>query len=142
MSHKYRSTIRWSDEGDKHGDIKMDCGYTCGFHKPVEFGGAEGMMNPEDAFVGSLAMCYSITLKSTLEKMRLELEDFELKTTGILDETDEGSMITKITIKPKIKLKTEEERKKIERALKLAKDNCLISKSMKSEIILDTEYLE
>ncbi len=45
-------------------------------------------------------------------------------------------MITKIDLVPKVKLKNEEDRNKVERALKLAKDNCLISKSMNSEIEL------
>ena len=139
MSQEYTSIVNWSEKENEHGNITMDCGYACGFHKPVEFGGEEGMMNPEDAFVGSLAMCYSITLRSTLEKMRLELKDFELITKGLLKDTDEGSKITKITLKPKVKLKNEEDRNKVERALKLAKKNCLISKSMSSEIELKPE---
>ncbi len=136
MSHEYTSIVTWSEDGEEHGNITMDCGYACGFHKPVEFGGEEGMMNPEDAFVGSLAMCYSITLKSTLEKMRLELANFELETKGILEDTDEGSKITKIDLIPKVKLKNEGDKNKVERALELAKENCLISKSMNSKIEL------
>ncbi len=139
MSHEYVSTVTWSDDEDEHGTISMDCGYACSFHKPVEFGGTEGVMNPEDAFVGSLAMCYSITLESTLEKMRLELEDFELETKGILEDTDEGSMITKIDLIPRVKLKNQEDRNKVEKALELAKKNCLISKSMRSKIELKPE---
>lgn len=141
MTHEYTSVVEWSDEEEKHGELKMSCGYSCNFHKPVEFGGAEGVMNPEDAFVGSLAMCYSITLKSTLEKMRIELEDLKLETTGILEDTDEGSMITKINLKPQVQLKSEEDRDKVERALELAKENCLISKSMKSEILLKPKFM-
>ncbi len=136
MAHEYTSIVRWSEDEDEHGTITMDCGYACGFHKPVEFGGKEGMMNPEDAFVGSLAMCYSITLRSTLEKMRLELADFRLETKGILEDTEEGSKITRIDLIPKVKLKDKEDRNKVERALELAKKNCLISKSMDSEIKL------
>ncbi|MEF8832384.1 MAG: OsmC family protein [Candidatus Thermoplasmatota archaeon] len=139
MTHEYKSVVHWSEEENEHGNISMDCGYACGFNKPVEFGGTEGTMNPEDAFVGSLAMCYSITLESTLEKMRLELEDFELETIGVLEETEEGNKITKIDLIPKVKLKNEEDKDKVERALKLAKDNCLISKSISSEIKLKPE---
>ncbi|MFP3871586.1 MAG: OsmC family protein [Candidatus Natronoplasma sp.] len=139
MTHEYTSIVRWSDEEDRHGSISMDCGYSCDFHKPMEFGGTEGVLNPEDTFVGSLAMCYSITLKSTLEKMRMNIEDFELETRGVLEDTDEGSMITEIEIIPRVKLKEKDDRKKLERALELAKKNCLISNSMKSEIRLKPE---
>ncbi len=139
MAHEYVSTVQWSGEENEHGQLSMDCGYSCGFDKPIEFGGAEGVLNPEDAFVGSLAMCYSITFKSTLEKMRLEIDGFELTTKGILEDVEDGSMITEITVKPRIKLKDEGDREKVERAVKLAKENCLISKSMKSEIKLEPE---
>lgn len=117
----------------------MDCGYSCSFHKPIEFGGAGGVLNPEDAFVGSLAMCYSITFRSTIEKMRIELEDFYLETKGLLEDVEDGSMITKLFLRPEITLKDEEDRNKAERATKLALKNCLISKSMKSEIVLEPE---
>jgi len=140
MTHEYTSIVDWSEKEDEHGSIKMDCGYSCGFHKPIEFGGAEGMLNPEDAFVGSLAMCYSITLKSTLEKMRLELAGFELETIGILEDTEDGSKITKIDLIPKVKLKNEDDKNKVQRALKLAKENCLISKSMNSDIRLKPKF--
>ncbi len=139
MTHEYVSTVRWSDSEEEHGTISMACGYTCGFHKPIEFGGSDGVLNPEDAFVGSFAMCYSITLKSTLEKMKIVLEDFELITKGILEETDEGKKITKIMITPHVKLKDEKDRKRVERAVVLAKKNCLISKSISSEIELKPE---
>jgi len=140
MSHEYVSTIRWSEEEDEHGEIRMNCGFSCRFNKPLEFGGKEGTMNPEDAFVGSLAMCYSITLRSTLEKMRIELKNFELETKGILEDTDEGSMITKIILKPHIDLKDKEDKERVKRALRLAKENCLISKSIKSEIELEPNF--
>ncbi len=139
MKHEYTSIIHWSEKEEEHGNITMDCGYSCEFHKPMEFGGVEGMMNPEDAFVGSLAMCYSITLQSTLEKMRLKLADFELETIGLLEDTEEGNKITKIDLIPKVKLMKEEDKDKVERALKLAKKNCLISKSINSDIQLKPE---
>ncbi len=138
MAHEYTNFISWDDEEKKHGSISMDCGFSCDFHKPVEFGGEEGLMNPEDAFVGSLAMCYSITFRSTVEKMRLDISDFQLETEGLLEEVDGESMISKIFVRPRFKI-SEEKKDKVERALELAKENCLISKSIKSEVILKPE---
>ncbi len=137
MTYEYKSRSKWSDEEDIHGKIDMDCGFSCDFSKPVEFGGKSGMLNPEDAFTASLAMCFSITFKSMVEKMRLEIDNFTLDTKGILEDTDDGSEITKIYLYPQIESKEDEER--IERALDLAKDNCLISSSMKSEVIIEPD---
>jgi len=135
MAHEYRSKIKWSDKEETHGTIEMDCGFTCSFHKPLEFGGTDDIINPEDAFVGSLAMCFSITFKEIAKKMRLDIDDFELDTTGILEEVNGGKMFTKIYLKPEIN--TNEPENKINRAIELAEKNCLIARSMKSEIIIE-----
>ena len=135
MSWNYKSITKWSDKESTHSTIDMDCGYSCSFHKPVEFGGEEEMLNPEDAFVGSLAMCFSITFKEMCDKMRLDIDDFVLETEGILEEEDDGKRFTRIYLRPEIT--SEESEKKIKRALQLAKDNCLIANSMNSEIIVE-----
>ncbi len=137
MSWNYKSTTRWTDEEGKHSEMEMESGYSCSFHKPSEFGGKDGMLNPEDAFVGSLAMCFSITFKEMCDKMRLDIDDFELETEGILEEVDDGKKFTEIYLRPEIKSKESE--KKIKRAIQLAKDNCLIANSMNSEIIVEEE---
>ncbi len=137
MAHEYRSKIKWSDKEETHGTIEMDCGFTCSFHKPLEFGGTDNIINPEDAFVGSLAMCFSITFKEIAKKMRLDIDDFELDTTGILEEVNGGKMFTKIYLKPDIN--TNEPENKINRAIQLAEKNCLIARSMKSEIIIEAD---
>lgn len=135
MSWNYKSVTKWSDDEGTHSTIDMDCGYSCSFHKPIEFGGKEEMLNPEDAFVGSLAMCFSITFKEMCDKMRLDIDDFVLETEGILEEVDDSKKFTKIYLRPEIK--SEEPEKKIKRAIKLAEDNCLIANSMDSEIIVE-----
>lgn len=135
MSHSYVSTIRWSKDEDVHGTFELDCGYSCAFHKPLEFGGRDGVMNPEDAFVGSVAMCYSITFHEIAHKMRLNIDDFQLKTEGILEEVDGERMISKIILSPHII--SSEDKKKLLRAVELTKDNCLIARSVRSEMILE-----
>ncbi len=137
MSWKYRSTTTWLDEEGKHGKINMDSGHSIEFHKPSEFGGVDGVMNPEDAFVASLAMCFSITFEEITNKMRMDIDGFELETEGILEEGDDGKEFTRIILRPRIK--TDEPENKVQRAVDLAKKNCLIARSMRSEIVMEPE---
>lgn len=136
MTHEFTSTVRWTDGADSHGEINMDNGFEDIFHKPAEFGGTDGVLNPENAFIGSLAMCYSITFKSIAEKMRLDVNDFTLVTEGVMEEKDGGSEITEIVLTPSFTLKNGD-KEKGEKAAKLAKENCVISRSMRSEVILE-----
>lgn len=138
MTYSYISTIRWSQKEGVHGEMELDRGPSFDFHKPSEFGGRDGFMNPEDAFVGSVAMCYSITVEEMCIKMRLNIDHFELKTVGILEEVDGKNMITKIILRPEIR--SLEKPAKIKRALELAKENCLIARSLTSEIKLEPVY--
>jgi len=135
MSWNYKSTTKWTDEEGIHSKMEMESGYSCSFHKPSEFGGIDGLLNPEDAFVGSLAMCFSITFKEMCDKMRLNIENFELETDGLLEELDDGKKFTRIYLRPVIE--SDDSEKKIKRAIQLAKDNCLIAKSMNCEIIVE-----
>ncbi len=135
MSYRYVSHIKWTDDGKYHGTLATDKGFSTTFDKPLEFGGNDGTFNPEDALVASLAMCYSITVKEICDKMRLEVDDFSLTAKGILEETGSGNAITRIYLYPELKVDCSDKKKL--RALELAKDNCLITRSLNCEIILE-----
>ncbi len=139
MTYQYTSKIRWTPEDEYHGTISTEKGFTSTFDKPSEFGGKDGTLNPEDAFVASLAMCYSITVKEICDKMRLEVDDFSLTAKGIIEDGEEGKVFTKVYIYPSIKIDCPD--KKTLRALELAKDNCLISRSLKTDIIIEPKIL-
>lgn len=132
MIYRYVSNIKWTPEERYHGTISTEKGFSTVFHKPSEFGGQDGVFNPQDALVASLAMCYSITVQEICQKMRLEVEDFSLEARGILEETDSGKAFTSMELYPSITVKGSE--KKATRALKLAKEQCLISKSLNCDI--------
>ncbi|MFO8109008.1 MAG: OsmC family protein [Thermoplasmata archaeon] len=134
MTYSYISKIKWSSKENVHGTLELDCGYSFDFHKPSEFGGKDELMNPEDAFVGAVAMCYSITFQEMCRKMRLDIEDFELHTEGILEKVNDKMMITKIILSPKVKSRNDNN--KIQKALRLAEKNCLITRSINSDIVL------
>ncbi len=140
MSHQYVSKIRWTPDDEYHGTVSTEKGFKSTFDKPLEFGGKDGTLNPEDGYVASLAMCYSITVKEICDKMRLEVEEFSLTAKGIIEDTENGKTITKIYLRPRIKIDCPE--KKILRALELAKDNCLISRTISSDIILEPDIID
>ncbi len=133
MPYQYVSHIKWTEE--YHGTIATEKGFESDFDKPSEFGGKDGTLNPEDALVASLAMCYSITVKEICKKMRLEVDEFSLTAKGILEETGSGNSITRIYLYPKLRVDCSDKKKL--RALELSKKNCLITRSFNCDIILE-----
>jgi organic hydroperoxide reductase OsmC/OhrA len=110
-----------------------------GFSSPPEFKGVKELINPEELFVASENTCLLMTFISYAEKMRVEFLSYECDAVGYLEQGEKGFAFTRILLRPRIVVRNEEDRKKIERALELAESNCLIANSMKSKIEIEPE---
>jgi organic hydroperoxide reductase OsmC/OhrA len=98
---------------------------------PPEFDGPEGIISPEDLFVASAASCFMTTFVSFTKKMRIEFKSFSCEGHGTLERVEKGFQFTKILLKTKVGIESEDLRSKTERALDLSGKYCLVSNSMK-----------
>jgi organic hydroperoxide reductase OsmC/OhrA len=97
--------------------------------------------SPEDLFVASATMCYMNGFVEFTRKMRIEFKSFECDSVGTLEKVGRSFEVTKIEMKAKVGISSEDIRKKIDRALELAAKYCFIGASMKCPIIHDTEVI-
>jgi organic hydroperoxide reductase OsmC/OhrA len=70
---------------------------------------------------------------------KLEYEFQEIQFIGKLVKIEGKFMMTEVVLKPKLVIKDEKSVQKAERILHKAEAACLISRSIKSEIILETD---
>jgi organic hydroperoxide reductase OsmC/OhrA len=96
---------------------------------------------PEDLFVASATICYMNGYLNFLEKMHIDSISFECYAVGTLEKVDRSFEITKIEMKAKVVIESEDLRSKIERALELAAKYCFVGNSMKCPIIHETEVV-
>lgn len=96
---------------------------------------------PEDLFVASATMCYMNGFVEFTKKMRIEFKSFECDAVGTLEKVERSFEVTKIDMKAKVVISSEDIRKKIDRALELAAKYCFIGNSMKCPISHDTEVV-
>jgi len=94
---------------------------------------------PEDLFVASATQCYMNGFLNFLKKMRIECKSFECEAVGSLEKVGRSFEITKIEMKAKVAIESEDLRKKIDRALELAAKYCFVGNSMKCPITHETE---
>ncbi|KPU82877.1 hypothetical protein JI57_03165 [Psychromonas sp. PRT-SC03] len=104
---------------------------------PLEFDGPGGQWSPETLLMSSLTSCYLLSFKALAKHKKLDWLEIDCISDGILDKIDKTTQFVKIkhSIRLKINNKTA-----IEDALDLlnkAEKICLISNSMKCDIILD-----
>ena len=97
--------------------------------------------SPEDLFVASATTCYMNGFVNFTEKMHISFKSFECDAVGVLEKVGRSFEITKIEMKAKVVIESEDLRKKINRALELAAKYCFVGNSMKCPISHDTEVV-
>lgn len=132
----YHNTLKW--KGEKKADLRFEeSDQEIEVATPPEFGGHEDIISPEDLFVSSVNVCYMTTLLGTIKNMGVELLSYESEAEGILETVDKKKMFTRIIIRPKIRAKETEEQ--IRLILNHAEKRCLVSNSMKTQVIIEPE---
>ena len=94
-------------------------------------------VDPEEAFIASLASCHMLTFLAIACKQKFVLDQYEDEAVGHMEKNADGKIaITKVELHPKItwggeKTPTAEELEKLHHA---AHENCFIANSVKTEI--------
>lgn len=133
----YKTTVTWREEKK---------GFLCSFGKetieistPPEFKGHEGLWTPEDLFVASVNVCIKTTFLHYAAKNNLEFLSYESDAEGILERAENKFMFSEIKVSPKIVVTSSDKIEKAKELVKLAEENCLISNSIKSKVIVEPE---
>ncbi len=101
---------------------------------PPEFKGHAGVWSPEDLFVSSVNTCLLSTFLFFAEREGLTFKDYTCEAQGVLEKTAAGLMFTKIELRPRVVVSSEEDALRVRRLLEQAESNCLISRSIKSAV--------
>jgi peroxiredoxin-like protein len=126
--HEYNVRVDWTHK--KEGNLIVDGKPETRISTPPEFGGPEGIISPEDLFVGAATACFMTTFVTFSEKMRFNFKSFTCKGKGILERVEKGFQFTGIHLSTTVTVESEDLAPKAERALKLAEEYCLVSNSM------------
>ncbi len=134
----YYANVDW--EKEKQGFLKggfKDVQVAC----PPEFGGPGGIISPEDLFVASIAVCLMATFVNRCARHGIELVSYESKNEGFMEFDGEAYQITKIWLRPTIKIGDNSKLELAKRLLQEAERVCPVGRSVKSEIILEDTFI-
>ena len=130
--------LEWT--GGKRGEISVEGKTAIKSGSPISPEEAN-YHTPEDLFVASATVCYMNGFLNFLDKMRINAVSFECDADGVLEKVNRSFEITKIEMKAKVVIESEDLRSKIDRALELAAKYCFVGNSMKCPITHDTEVI-
>ncbi len=133
----YKTTATW--RGGHLGELVCGNGARMDFSAPEALYGKANVLTPEDAFVGSLNMCFQLMFIWVVEKMRIDMVSYKCEAEGFVEELlDQTSVFKKMVLRPKIAVRNCTE-KVVKRALALAEKYSLIARSMKAELVIEPE---
>jgi peroxiredoxin-like protein len=132
----YRTEVEWA--GQKRGELYSTMLPTIHVATPPEFNGHAGAWTPEHLFVSALNSCFMTTFLAVAEMSKLEFESFRADAVGKLENVEgEGYMITEVIISPRLTLRHARDRDRAGKILEKAEKNCLVSKSVRSAVIIE-----
>ncbi|HXZ31822.1 MAG TPA: OsmC family protein [Terriglobales bacterium] len=111
------------------------------FSAPPEFGGEPGVWTPEHFFLAAVASCFIETFKVVAKASKLEFQGIEVGVDGLIEKDAGGLRFTKITIRPTLIAYSDDAHELGLRVLTKTERNCLIVRSLSSQIELEPKIL-
>ncbi|HGY89845.1 MAG TPA: OsmC family peroxiredoxin [Planctomycetes bacterium] len=108
---------------------------------PPQFGGPGGLWSPEELFVAAAADCFLLTFRSVAKHSSLDWKQIECETAGTLEKTEGGLQFTRLVSRVRLVVPEGTDEKKASRVLEMSEKNCLVTRSLKCELALETEIL-
>ena len=133
----YRNSLKW--QGEKRGLLSCLNKPDIQIATPPEFKGHPGIWTPEELFVASVNTCIMTTFLHYADKEGLEFLSYESDAEGIMERMEDKFMFYKIIVKPRILVNSNSEVEKAKNLIEFSKQHCLISNSIKSEVVLQAE---
>ncbi len=139
--HSYLVNLKWNE--GRIGELSSpELNSKIEIATPPQFpNGVDGIWSPEHLFTAAVNSCFMTTFLSIAENSRLEFTEFSCSAIGNLDQIDGKFLMTEIILNPVLVITKEADRGKAERVLEKSEKACLISNSIKSNVILNPTIL-
>lgn len=102
-------------------------------------------VDPEEAFVASLASCHMLWFLSIAAKRRFCVDDYQDSASGLMQENAAGKLfIAQVTLRPAVRFSGARlpSREQIEQMHHQAHEECFIANSVKSEVRCEPRFIE
>lgn len=135
--HNFTTSTKWT--GGRTWDISgMTTEPIAGGPPPV-FRGIEGKWTPEDMLLSSVNTCTLSTFTGYCERKHFEFVSYECEAEGTLEHDGTNYKFSKIILRPKIGVKSEEDIETAREYIDRAHDLCFMGYSVKADIIIEPE---
>lgn len=141
--HFYNVNISWSNARkgimcSPELNVQSNQGGCIEVATPPEFPkGIPGIWSPEHLFTASVSSCFMTTFLAIAENSKLEFTEFHCNSKGKLEQVEGKFRMTEIVLDAHVTIVNESDKERAERVLQKSEENCLISNSINSKVILN-----
>jgi uncharacterized OsmC-like protein len=141
----YHTDVRWT--GEHGGHLVLGNGPEMPFSAPPDAQGRSGVFTPEDAFVAAANTCVMLMFVWAAERFKLALQSYECRVEGTKRiELDRREIFTRLVFRPVIRVSASGEapervEARTRRALDAARKYSLVANSVKSEIVVEPQFI-
>ncbi len=116
--------------------LGFECGVTVAASAAPEFLGTVGRVDPEQAFVASLASCHMLSFLAIAARKRFVVDSYADDAVGFMEKNAEGKLaITRVVLHPKVSFgSSAPSHTDLEKLHELAHENCFIANSVRTSI--------
>ena len=145
---EHKATISWTRGGKDFAYESYSRDHTWRFDGGVEVAGSAAPaylgnpanVDPEEAFVASVASCHMLTFLAIAARRRFVVDGYEDAAVGHMEKNAEGKLaVTRVDLHPKITFAGEKRPSpdEIAHLHELAHENCFIANSVRTEITVE-----
>lgn len=136
--YHYKTRIKWTQNDE--GETSTEGNPPIQIALPENLGGPGRNWSPDELFVSSAEACAMLTFFWLLKDKDVEVISYESEAEGVSHIDSDGLFrFTKVTIRPTIIVKREEDIPKVEKAVKKLDDSCCVSNSLKSQVVIEAK---
>lgn len=142
MAHKsfrYKADATWTSE--RVGMLSGTGKPNIVVGSPPEFKGKPDNWAPEELLVGSVNTCILLTFLTLAQGRGLIPASYESEADGLLENVDGKYLITEMTIRPRITVKSQADEGPIREAIESAESRCFMSNSVKAKVTVIPEVI-
>ncbi len=137
--HIYTVDLNWKQE--RRGEISSpELNESIEVATPPEFPkGIPGIWSPEHLYTAAVNSCFMTTFLAIAENSKLEFKSLSCPAKGKLSKEDGKYVMSQIILEPVLRINNAEDKEKAEKILYKAEKACLITNSIKAEVILNPQ---
>lgn len=102
--------------------------------------GSPACVDPEEAFVASIASCHMLTFLALAARKRFVVDRYDDEAVGFMEKSEGGKLaVTRVTLRPRIAFggAKQPDAADIAQLHHLAHENCFIANSVKTQIVVE-----